>query len=148
LIILDRGVDIITPLLTQLTYEGLIDELIGIKNCEYLELNLSRVVTEQPLAAHVELPLSLLSPPPAGPSNSPGPAVSPPTSTAPVSTLNKEKKKKHHLTTATDPLFAELRDLNFSSVGKRLNRVAHRLDEDYKVLTCGFDTNTLTCKYE
>lgn len=26
----------ITPLLTQLTYEGLIDELIGIRNCELL----------------------------------------------------------------------------------------------------------------
>jgi hypothetical protein len=35
LIILDRHVDMITPLLTQLTYEGLVDELIGIKNCEY-----------------------------------------------------------------------------------------------------------------
>lgn len=34
LIILDRRVDMITPLLTQLTYEGLIDEMIGIKNCE------------------------------------------------------------------------------------------------------------------
>jgi hypothetical protein len=34
LIILDRRVDMITPLLTQLTYEGLVDELIGIKNCE------------------------------------------------------------------------------------------------------------------
>ena len=34
LIILDRHVDMITPLLTQLTYHGLIDELIGIKNCE------------------------------------------------------------------------------------------------------------------
>jgi vacuolar protein sorting-associated protein 33A len=33
LIILDRRVDMITPLLTQLTYEGLIDEIIGIKNC-------------------------------------------------------------------------------------------------------------------
>jgi Proteins involved in synaptic transmission and general secretion, Sec1 family len=32
LVILDRRVDMITPLLTQLTYEGLIDELIGIKN--------------------------------------------------------------------------------------------------------------------
>jgi vacuolar protein sorting-associated protein 33A len=32
LIVLDRGVDMITPLLTQLTYEGLVDELIGIKN--------------------------------------------------------------------------------------------------------------------
>jgi hypothetical protein len=35
LIILDRHVDMITPFLTQLTYEGLVDELIGIKNCEF-----------------------------------------------------------------------------------------------------------------
>jgi len=35
LVILDRKVDMITPLLTQLTYEGLIDELIGIKNCVF-----------------------------------------------------------------------------------------------------------------
>jgi hypothetical protein len=34
LIILDRRVDMITPLLTQLTYEGLVDELFGIKNCK------------------------------------------------------------------------------------------------------------------
>lgn len=33
LIVLDRRVDMVTPLLTQLTYEGLIDELIGVKNC-------------------------------------------------------------------------------------------------------------------
>ncbi|KAJ7201328.1 Sec1-like protein [Mycena pura] len=109
LIILDRRVDMITPLLTQLTYEGLIDELIGIKN------------------SHVELPVSLLTPP------APGAAAA---STAPPATgpsLKKvEAKKKHHLTTATDPLFTELRDLNFSSVGKRLNKVAHRLDDDYK----------------
>jgi len=32
LIILDREADFITPLLTQLTYEGLIDEKYGIKN--------------------------------------------------------------------------------------------------------------------
>jgi hypothetical protein len=36
LIIIDRKVDMVTPLLTQLTYEGLIDELIGIKNCEFI----------------------------------------------------------------------------------------------------------------
>ena len=34
LIILDRKVDMVSPLLTQLTYEGLVDELIGIKNCK------------------------------------------------------------------------------------------------------------------
>ena len=31
LILIDRHVDMVTPMLTQLTYEGLIDEIIGIK---------------------------------------------------------------------------------------------------------------------
>jgi hypothetical protein len=34
LIILDRSVDWVTPMCTQLTYEGMIDEFIGIKNCK------------------------------------------------------------------------------------------------------------------
>lgn len=33
LIVVDRETDLMTPLLTQLTYEGLIDETIGIHNC-------------------------------------------------------------------------------------------------------------------
>ncbi|KIK30043.1 hypothetical protein PISMIDRAFT_382286 [Pisolithus microcarpus 441] len=109
LIILDRRVDMITPLLTQLTYEGLIDEVIGIKN------------------SHVELPMSLLNPPPA-PNQGPSQAS---TSTAATSIIG-EKTKKYHLSAVTDPLFADLRDLNFSSVGKRLSQTAHRLDEEYK----------------
>ena len=32
LIVIDRSVDPLTPLLSQLTYEGLIDELFGINN--------------------------------------------------------------------------------------------------------------------
>jgi hypothetical protein len=32
LILLDRAVDLVTPLCTQLTYEGLIDEVLGISN--------------------------------------------------------------------------------------------------------------------
>jgi len=83
----------------------------------------------------VELPLSLLTPPTAGPATAANTSTSA-TSAAtpiPVVAVKKDSKKKHHLTTSTDPLFAELRDLNFSSVGKKLNRVARRLDEDYKV---------------
>ena len=83
----------------------------------------------------MELPLSLLTPPTAG-STTAASTSTPATSAAvpiPVVAVKKDSKKKHHLTTATDPLFAELRDLNFSSVGKKLNRVARRLDEDYKV---------------
>ncbi|ROT37463.1 vacuolar protein sorting-associated protein 33A [Sodiomyces alkalinus F11] len=33
-IIIEREVDFVTPLLTQLTYEGLIDEVFGIQNCQ------------------------------------------------------------------------------------------------------------------
>ncbi|KXN88896.1 Vacuolar protein sorting-associated protein 33A [Leucoagaricus sp. SymC.cos] len=109
LIILDRRVDMITPFLTQLTYEGLVDELFGLKN------------------SHVELPTSLLTPP-----NPQTNAASTSQASAAPITVKKESKKKHHLTTATDPLYAELRDLNFSAVGRKLNRVAHRLDENYK----------------
>jgi hypothetical protein len=38
MVILDRQADIVTPLCTQLTYEGLIDEIIGIKK-NSLEVN-------------------------------------------------------------------------------------------------------------
>lgn len=88
-------------------------------------------------SAYVELPQSILAPqtgpgaqPPAGSSTSPhtpGPAAG---------LINRDKKKKYNLSASTDPLFEELRDLNFSAVGKKLNKVAHRLDEDYKVGGC------------
>ena len=35
LILLDRSVDLLTPLATQLTYEGLIDEIFGIHNSKF-----------------------------------------------------------------------------------------------------------------
>jgi hypothetical protein len=40
LLIIDRTVDPLTPLLTQLTYEGLIDEIFGISNSEFYVLGL------------------------------------------------------------------------------------------------------------
>ncbi|CCM03649.1 uncharacterized protein FIBRA_05793 [Fibroporia radiculosa] len=115
LIVIDRGVDMITPLLTQLTYEGLIDELCRIRN------------------SHVEIPVSLLAAPTVPAQQDAAGSSSTTAPPAPGSSLTKEKRKKHHLTTTTDPLLAELRDLNFSSVGRKLNQVARRLDEDYKL---------------
>lgn len=102
----------ITPLLTQLTYKGLIDEMIGIRH------------------SHVEVPVSLLAAP-AVPGQENAEASS--STAAPASSLTKEKRKKHHLSPTTDPLLGELRDLNFSSVGRKLNQVARRLDDDYKL---------------
>ncbi|KIY73514.1 Sec1-like protein [Cylindrobasidium torrendii FP15055 ss-10] len=109
LIILDRQVDPITPLLTQLTYQGLIDELIGIKN------------------SHVDLPASLVSPPTNDQTTSPSTS----TTQTPQPSMRKEAKKKYHLS-STDHLFAELRDRNFSTVLKRMNKIARRLDEEVK----------------
>lgn len=37
LVIIDRNVDLYTPLCTQLTYEGLIDEIFRIKHCKWSE---------------------------------------------------------------------------------------------------------------
>ncbi|GJJ06549.1 hypothetical protein Clacol_000741 [Clathrus columnatus] len=108
LIIIDRQVDLLTPLLTQLTYEGLIDEMIGIKN------------------TNVEIPASLL----ALANQNPQPTAG--SSAAALPRDGKDKKKKYLLSSSTDPLLNELRDLNFSQIGKKLSKVARRLDEDYK----------------
>jgi hypothetical protein len=83
--------------------------------------------------AHVELPLSLLQPPTAPAAGNAAASSSTTGNAIPVVPVKKENKKKYHLSTTTDPLFAELRDLNFASIGKKLNRIARRLDEDYKV---------------
>jgi vacuolar protein sorting-associated protein 33A len=118
MVIIDRKVDMVTPLLTQLTYEGLIDECMGLKN------------------SHVEVPQALLAPATAPASASGSSAAQAPV--APVvaggATLT-EKLKKHPLKTSTDPLLGQLRDLNFQHVGRTLSRIARRLDNDYKVST-------------
>ncbi|KAF8203998.1 Sec1-like protein [Pholiota molesta] len=103
----------ITPLLTQLTYEGLVDELIGIKN------------------SHVELPLSLLAPPTAGPSNTAS------TSTAPAASLfllfseerHQEKTPSNH---SYRPSFCRTKRPQLLICWKETQQVARRLDEDYK----------------
>lgn len=41
LLLLDRNVDLLTPLATQLTYEGLIDEIYGITNGQIMDFSLS-----------------------------------------------------------------------------------------------------------
>ncbi|KAF9583068.1 hypothetical protein BGW38_010322 [Lunasporangiospora selenospora] len=105
LIIIDRGVDLVTPLCTQLTYEGLIDEIFHIKN------------------SFVEVDASLANPPS---TNAPPTAVP----TASSSTASTGKKKKVPLN-AGDKLFGEIRDLNFSVVGGLLNKVARRINADY-----------------
>ncbi|KAG8742542.1 hypothetical protein FRC10_001309 [Ceratobasidium sp. 414] len=108
LVIIDRATDLITPFLTQLTYEGLLDEYFGIKN-SYIEVN-------------PELLSSNPTPNVAGSSTAGALGGTAPT---PV------KKKKHHLTASSDEMLGRLRDLNFAIVGGKLNAEARRLEAEY-----------------
>ncbi|KAJ5129787.1 uncharacterized protein N7515_005826 [Penicillium bovifimosum] len=104
LIIIDRDVDFGTPLLTQLTYEGLIDEYVGIKNNQ------------------ADVDTSIVGPAPTPQSQE--------SSKAPQQ-VKQGLKRKIQLD-ASDQLFAQLRDANFAIVGDILNKVARRLETEYE----------------
>lgn len=103
LIVIDREVDYATPLLTQLTYEGLIDEVVGIQNNQ----------------ADVDSSIIGAAPPAPGASKTVGAA-------APA-----QAKKRKILLDSSDKLYDQLRDTNFAIVGSLLNKVARRLKTDY-----------------
>lgn len=100
-IIIDREVDMVTPLLTQLTYEGLIDEVFGIQNNQ------------------TEVDTTILG---ASAQPSQGAAAAPTSS-------NSSRKRKIQLD-SSDKMFDQLRDTNFAIVGNLLNKVARRLQTD------------------
>ncbi|KIW56630.1 hypothetical protein, variant [Exophiala xenobiotica] len=107
LIIIDRDVDFATPLLTQLTYEGLIDELIGIKhNRAEVDSSIIGAVPQQ----RTNTGSSSTSPPPA---------------------VRQGLKRKIQLD-SSDPLFEQLRSSNFALIGPHLNKIARRLESDYE----------------
>ncbi|RUP50376.1 vacuolar protein sorting 33-like protein A [Jimgerdemannia flammicorona] len=120
LVIIDRAADLVTPLCTQLTYEGLIDEVIGIKH------------------SFVELDSSLVGPGPSAPSAgaaaaaaSTAAAAAASTAATPVPVVMPQKKKKQVLN-SSDKLFVQLRDLNFAVVGGLLNKIAKKINENYE----------------
>ena len=55
LLLLDRNVDLLTPLATQLTYEGLIDEIYGITNGTHTPMEGKRGHMNTPLCLHLSL---------------------------------------------------------------------------------------------
>ncbi|GAK64480.1 vacuolar protein sorting 33A [Moesziomyces antarcticus] len=114
LIIIDRSVDYATPLCTQLTYEGLVDEVVGISN------------------GHVEVDPALLTGQAQPPGGGMGAQPHASGSGTPLQMTSTPKKRKHRLDASTDVLFGEIRDLNFAVVGDRLHRAAKRLNHDYE----------------
>ncbi|KAL9123640.1 MAG: hypothetical protein Q9217_006947 [Psora testacea] len=100
LIIIDREIDFASPLLTQLTYEGLIDEMIGIENNQ------------------AEIDISII-----------GPAPGAQTAGKVAGTAKQGLKRKIQLD-SSDKLYDQLRDTNFAIVDSLLNKVARRLQSD------------------
>lgn len=111
LIIIDREVDFVTPLLTQLTYEGLIDEVFGIQNNQ---TDVDSTVIGAPAQT---------TPPQHSAAASGASATSAATTQA--------RKRKIQLD-SSDKLFDQLRDTNFAIVGSLLGKVARRLKTDFE----------------
>ena len=109
LIVIDRDVDFATVLLTQLTYEGLVDEFYGIINNQ------------------MEVDTSILGP--AAPQRPTNEAAS---SSAQTPAGPKQSLKRKIQVDSSDLLFSQLRDANFAIVGSLLNKVARRLESDYE----------------
>ena len=101
LIIIDREIDFATVLLTQLTYQGLIDEMFGIEHNQ------------------AEIDSSIVGPPPGAQQSGRSPA-------APA---QQGLKRKIQLD-SSDKLFEQLRDANGAIVDGLLNKVARRLQSD------------------
>ncbi|KAL9578574.1 MAG: hypothetical protein Q9203_007045, partial [Teloschistes exilis] len=102
LIIIDREVDMVTPLLTQLTYEGLIDEIFGIKNNQ------------------AEIETSIIGQ---------APGQQPKTQSG--APQQQSLKRKIQLD-SSDKLYDQLRDANFAIVAPLLNKIARRLAGEYE----------------
>lgn len=100
LIIVDREVDFVTPLSTQLTYEGLIDENYGISNNQ------------------MEVESAVL-----------GGAPAPQQQNGTNQTSTTATRRKVQLD-SSDKLYPELRNANFATIGQTLNQTARRLQSD------------------
>jgi hypothetical protein len=105
-IVIDREVDFVTPLLTQLTYQGLLDEVFVIQNNQTDVDSTIVGAAAQPTGAG--------------------------TSAAAPANNGQQSRKRRIQLDGSDPLFAQLRDTNFAIVGGLLNKTARRLQSDYE----------------
>ena len=103
-IIIDRSVDFPSALLTQLTYEGLIDEVFSVS------------------ANATEIPTAIVGPVPQA--NASGNASN-------TNVPHQQPLKRKIPLDPTDGLYSTLRDANFAVVGSLLNKVARKLQNSY-----------------
>ncbi|OLY85128.1 Vacuolar protein sorting-associated protein 33A [Smittium mucronatum] len=116
LVIFDRGIDLITPLLTQLTYEGLINEFFSCEN-GIIDLNIENILDD---SLGIKIPDQNLSDGNLNLTNNSSSSNRPTNTNKRVLKLN-----------GTDKTFSDLRDANFSKVGKLVSAKTKHLQEMY-----------------
>jgi Sec1 family len=117
LVVLDRNVDVVTPLLTQWTYEGLLDEAVGLLRGNVMDVGVDEFVSED--AADM---LGAESPD----DGSFGGRVEKKTSGAGYS-----RRVQKRLRREGDPIFGQLRDLNYWAAARLLGSVASSVQAYY-----------------
>ncbi|CAN6634324.1 vacuolar protein sorting-associated protein 33 [Trichomonascus vanleenenianus] len=106
LIIIDRKTDFLTPLLSQLTYLGLINEFYKVSDYGQVDLPASIVQSPQKKKGNQQQQDNLAS-------------------------ISAEKKSTLLYSGNPSDLFSTIKDLNFAVVGQSLNKVAKQLQSDY-----------------
>ncbi|KAI7821112.1 Sec1-like protein [Kickxella alabastrina] len=119
-VIIDRAVDLVTPLLTQLTYEGLISEVYGITN-GFVTLPQQQQQQQQQNTPNTA---SASQSPPSPPSPPPPPSARG-SSSAP-------RRKRLALNSQDDAIYRETRSMNFASVGSLLSKMSRQLQDTYE----------------
>lgn len=113
LIIIDRQIDLITPLSTQLTYEGLIDEMFGIR------FNTVKLPANRFIAADA---------------TESGEGSSASSAAAAGESNPFETEKKTILLNSSEDLYTEIRDKNFNGVGPALSAKAKYVSSQRDVM--------------
>lgn len=140
LLLLDRNVDLLTPLATQLTYEGLIDEIYGITNGKCMKkcvrtpkkdfLNsFSNHHTLVALTGYVKLPPEKFAQKKQGEGGKDLPT----------------EPKKLQLNSAEE-LYAEIRDKNFNAVGAALSKKAKIISAAFEVCAASVNSRAADLK--
>ncbi|KAJ2742854.1 Vacuolar protein-sorting-associated protein 33 [Coemansia sp. BCRC 34301] len=109
LVIIDRAVDMVTPLLTQLTYEGLISEVYGISNGS---------VT----LGGVGAPMTSAT----------APSAVPGASGSGTSDTQGAGKRRRIMLNDNDIIYREIRGMNFAGVGALLSKISRQLQDNYE----------------
>lgn len=124
LIILERGLDLLSPLFTQLVFSGLLDEVYGIENGRCLKIVLTTVPAKNN-AAHSET-FDRLNPVDDHETIGQSKLFAPRTG-------KQDKADIINISDFKDDVMLNIRDRHFSSVGGALNELAKKLCKGYEV---------------